>query len=60
MADGYTGTVVAAGSIMKSFMAQYDLIIRNGEIFDGSGGPSFRADVAVNGGVIEKVAAKGR
>ena len=36
-------------------MAQYDLIIRNGEIFDGSGGPPFRGDIAINDGVIEQV-----
>ncbi|HLW70995.1 MAG TPA: amidohydrolase family protein [Candidatus Binataceae bacterium] len=36
---------------------QYDLIIRNGTVIDGSGLPRFRADVGVTGG---KIAAIGR
>ena len=37
-------------------MADYDLIIRNGEVFDGSGGPSEALDIAIKDGVISKVA----
>ncbi len=37
-------------------MPQYDLIIRNGEIYDGSGHASFRADIAIKAGVIARVA----
>ena len=37
-------------------MTNYDLIIKNGEVFDGTGGPSRKMDVAVKGGVIKKVA----
>lgn len=37
-------------------MAEYDLIISKGEVFDGSGGPSARLDIAVRDGVIAKVA----
>ncbi|MEM7018558.1 MAG: amidohydrolase family protein [Pseudomonadota bacterium] len=37
-------------------MAHYDLIIRNGEIFDGSGEPAKKGDVAIKGGVIAEVA----
>src|SRR5271166_100266 len=33
----------------------YDLLIRNGRIVDGSGMPSFRGDVAVNGGKIAEI-----
>jgi N-acyl-D-amino-acid deacylase len=33
----------------------YDLIIRNGLIFDGSGGPGYRGDVAIQGDKIESV-----
>ena len=36
-------------------MAHYDLIIRNGEIFDGSGSGSFRGDVAICDGLIAAV-----
>ena len=37
-------------------MAEYDLIIRKGEVFDGSGGPSARLDVAIRDGIIARVA----
>jgi N-acyl-D-aspartate/D-glutamate deacylase len=37
-------------------MEQYELIIRNGEIVDGSGAPSFRGDIAVRGGLIAAIA----
>ena len=30
----------------------YDLLIKNGRVVDGSGGPSFYADVAVQNGKI--------
>ena len=30
----------------------YDIIIRNGKILDGTGGPSFHADIAVKDGKI--------
>ena len=33
-------------------MPDYDLIIRGGKIYDGSGGEPFLADIAINGGVI--------
>ena len=32
--------------------AQYDLVIRNGTIYDGSGAPPFHGDIAVNGQTI--------
>ncbi|MEN9629192.1 MAG: hypothetical protein RJA10_2419 [Pseudomonadota bacterium] len=34
---------------------QHDLVIRGGELADGSGGPLRQADVAVNGGLIGEV-----
>ena len=37
-------------------MAQYDLIIRNGEIYDGSGDAPFKGDVAILDGVIARIA----
>ena len=33
-------------------MAEYDIVIKNGTIVDGSGAPGFRADLAVSGGRI--------
>ncbi|MDQ1361133.1 MAG: N-acyl-D-amino-acid deacylase [Acidimicrobiaceae bacterium] len=33
----------------------YDLVIRNGTVVDGSGGPSYRADVAVSGDRIAEI-----
>src|SRR5262245_23988359 len=36
-------------------MSDFDLVIRNGTVFDGSGGASFEADVAIRGGTIAKV-----
>jgi N-acyl-D-aspartate/D-glutamate deacylase len=37
-------------------MSDYDLIIKNGDVFDGTGSPSRKVDVAVKDGVITKVA----
>ena len=34
---------------------EHDLVIRNGTVFDGSGGPEFRADVAIERGKIKQV-----
>jgi len=37
-------------------MADYDLIIKNGELYDGSGSEARRCDVAIKDGMIAKVA----
>jgi N-acyl-D-amino-acid deacylase len=37
------------------FAADYDLILRNARIVDGSGNPWYKADVAVSGGKIAKI-----
>ena len=46
------------------FAADYDLVIRNGMIYDGSGQPPFSGDIAVNGDRIARLGdvgdAKGR
>jgi len=45
-------------------MVEYDLLIRNGEIYDGSGRAPFRGDIAINGDTIAEIgdlpAARGR
>ena len=33
----------------------YDLLIKNGRIVDGSGGPSYRGDVAIKDGKIVEI-----
>jgi N-acyl-D-amino-acid deacylase len=39
---------------------QYDVILRNGTIYDGSGSTAFVGDVAVNGDMISTIGALGR
>ena len=36
-------------------MAQYDTVIKNGTIIDGTGLPRFRGDIAIHGGRIAKI-----
>ena len=36
-------------------MSTYDLVIRNGEIFDGAGGPGLLGDIAVTGDRLEAI-----
>jgi N-acyl-D-amino-acid deacylase len=40
---------------VSSEALQYDLIIRNGRVIDGSGRPAYRADVAIKGDRIEEI-----
>lgn len=44
-------------SYVVGFAAQYDIVIRNGKVMDGTGNPWFYADVAVSG---DRIAAVGR
>jgi N-acyl-D-amino-acid deacylase len=37
---------------------QFDLIVRNGEIYDGSGGAAYRADIGIRDGMIERIASR--
>ena len=50
------GTLVLAGGISLAQSQEYDLIIRNGIVFEGSLKPAEVADVAVKDGVIVQVA----
>jgi N-acyl-D-amino-acid deacylase len=36
--------------------AEYDIVIKNARVYDGSLNPSFKADIAINGDVIAKIA----
>ena len=36
-------------------MPDFDVVIREGMIFDGTGGPRYRADVGVKDGVIAEI-----
>ena len=40
---------------MKKAMDNFDLIIKNGEVFDGTGAASKKVDIAVKDGVIAKI-----
>lgn len=37
----------------------FNTVIRNGQVFDGSGAPPFCADVAISGGIIERIVTTG-
>ncbi|NQZ98301.1 MAG: amidohydrolase family protein, partial [Myxococcales bacterium] len=36
-------------------MPDFDVVIRDGMIFDGTGGPRYRADIGVKDGVIAEI-----
>jgi N-acyl-D-amino-acid deacylase len=55
-ATGAGLTALAAPALDLSWTAPYDLILRGGTVFDGSGAPGRIADVAVQGGRIAAVA----
>ena len=48
--------VIAVGVLVAQQPAAYDLLIRNGRIVDGTGSPWFRADLAVRGDTIVRIA----
>ena len=50
-------TVLVLASIIKNFNSpsEYDIIILNGEVIDGSGAPSVFKDVGIVGNKIHKI-----
>lgn len=47
-----------AGSLLFTFQDRafdYDVLIKNGNIYDGSGKPSFKADIAIKGDRVVKI-----
>ena len=54
-AAGAVAAVVGAPSLMLPRRAAYDLVIRNGNVIDGTGASSVQMDVAVHGGRIAAV-----
>ena len=48
-------TLLLAGCSCAQPPAEYDVLIRNGRIYDGSGGAPFMASVAVRGGRIAAI-----
>jgi len=49
----------AAGAPARAPAVHHDVVIRNGTIYDGRGGPPFRGDVAIDGDAIAAVGAVG-
>jgi N-acyl-D-amino-acid deacylase len=41
--------LLLASTILRAFSAEYDVLIRHGTIYDGSGKSPFKADLAING-----------
>lgn len=39
----------------KAFSQEYDLVIKNGMVVNGTGNPWFKADIGIKGGIIEKI-----
>ena len=61
-------TLTAASAVIGAFLlltacaapAQYDVVLRNGTIYDGSGSPPFVGDLAMNGDLIVGIGDLGR
>lgn len=49
------GALLAAASDASPTSRHFDLLIRNGEIVDGTGAPRYRADVAIDGDEIAAI-----
>jgi dihydroorotase/N-acyl-D-amino-acid deacylase len=53
---GVAGAIALAQPAQRAQEPAYDLLIRNGRIVDGTGSPWYRADVAVRGDTIVRIA----
>lgn len=53
----FAGAILAAACALAACTppASYDVILRNGTVYDGSGGEAFVADVAINGDTIAAI-----
>jgi len=51
--------VFASGAAIAQQPA-YDLVLRNGRIVDGTGSPWYRADIAIKGDTIARIAPRSR
>src|SRR5437660_10998682 len=66
MTQRWIGTLIVLGVVailipalagMTTAQSQpYDLLLRNGRIVDGTGGPWYRADIAIRGDTIVRIA----
>lgn len=51
-------TLAAAALVSRAQEPAFDLLIRNGRVIDGTGSPWYRADVAVRGDTIARIASR--
>jgi dihydroorotase/N-acyl-D-amino-acid deacylase len=58
--SGVLGLLVLAVPLCQAADTDYDLVIRNGHVIDGTGSPWYAADVAVRGGRIAAIGNLGR
>ena len=54
-------TTVILGCVLvlsgaASYQQSYDILIRNGRVLDGTGSPWYRADIAIRGDAIVRIA----
>jgi N-acyl-D-amino-acid deacylase len=48
--------VIVVADVLRAQPSRYDLVIRNGHVVDGTGNPWYRADIAIRGDTIERIA----
>src|SRR5262249_30693804 len=53
----FASFILALVPILIGQTVTYDLVLRNGHLFDGSGSPWYAGDVAIKGDTIAKIAA---